>query len=217
MTGKEVFQIWAPSGKMWVDWVRPVPFVGMKEYSKRYNFSNLTIPVIDFIDEKFADAAIIVDLPGAQSVQKGIALTQSGYRPIPIFNGTIEQQGARATVDNQSVGVALTWGAAKLAGIELEADALPAFLLDSNRMNRFKMEISLFDNSWDVYPQDVPSAEYLIKNGINKIIIIGESVSKDLKKILYEYQKKHIQIFWTQGYETPKKITIHRPFNREKD
>lgn len=216
MTGKEVFQIWAPSGNKWVDWVRPVPFVGMKEYSKMYNFSNLTIPIIDFIDEKFTDAAIIVDLPGVQSVQEGIALAQSGYRPIPIFNGTIEQQEARATVDNQSVGVALIWGAAKLAKIELEDDALPAFLLDSNRMNRFKMEISLFDNSWDVYPQDVPSAEYLIKNGINKIIIIGESVSKDLKKILYEYQKKHIQIFWTQGYETPKKITIYRPFHREK-
>lgn len=216
MTGKEVYQIWAPTGKKWGDWVRPVPFAGMKEYSKMYNFSNLTIPVIDFIDDKFTDAAIIVDLPGVQSVQEGVALAYAGYRPIPIFNGTIEQQGARATVDNQSVGVALIWGAAKLAGIELEDDALPAFLLDSNRMNRFKMEISLFDNSWDVYPQDVPSAEYLIKNGINKIIIIGESVYKDLKKILYEYQKKHIQIFRTQGYETPKKITIHRSFRREK-
>lgn len=217
MTAKEIFQIWAPTGKKWVDWVRPVPFVGMKEYSKMYNFSNLTIPLIDFLDENFADAAIIVDLPGVHSVQEGIALAQEGYRPIPIFNGTIEQQGARATVDNHSVGIALIWGAAELAKIDLEDDALPAFLLDSNRMNRFKMEISLFDNSWDVYPQDLPSVEYLVKNGINKIIIIAESVSGDLKKILYKYQSKHIQIFRTQGYETPKKITVHRPFHREKN
>lgn len=213
MPGKEIFRRWAPVGKKWVDWVRPVPFVEINEYSKRYSISNFTIPTITFLDGNDTDAAFIVDLPGAESVKTGIALAKAGYRPIPIFNGTIEQQGARATVDNQSVGIALMWGASELSKIEISDDALPAFLTDSNRMHRFKMEESLFDNSWDVYPQDIPSAEYLLNNGIHKIIIIGESLSKDLKKILYDFQKKKIQIYLTKGYEAPKKVTIHRPLH----
>ncbi|MBQ3584414.1 MAG: hypothetical protein IJA27_06845 [Lachnospiraceae bacterium] len=210
MTNKEIFRIWAPAGKKWVDWVRPTPFVGMNEYSKQYNISNFTIPTIDYIDESYENAAIIVDLPGGESVLEGLALAKSGYRPIPVYNGTIEQPGARATVDNQSVGVALIWGATELRNIKIEDEALPAFLLDSNRMNRFKMEISLFDNSWDLYHQDLPTAEYFLKNGIRKIIIIGESVSKDLKKIFYGFQKKKIEIFLAKRYEKPKKIIIHR-------
>lgn len=217
MADKEIYKIWAPSGKMWVDWVRPVPFVEMSESTKPYSFSNIMMPTLDFLDENFRDAAIIVDLPGANSVIEGIALAKAGYRPIPIYNGTIEQPKARATVDNQSVRTALRWGATQLSEIEVKEDALPAFLLDRNRLQRFKMEDSLFDNSWDVYPQDLPSAEYFINNGIHKIVIIGETLAKDLKKILYGFQKKKIGIFLTKGYEAPKKLTIRRSLRKEKD
>lgn len=212
MTGKEIYRAWAPVGKKWVDWVRPVPFVGMSEYSKQYNNSNFAPQINAPFIEYDADAAIIVDLPGAESVAEGIALAGAGYRPIPVFNGTIEQQGARATVDNQSVGVALCRGAAELSKIEISDDASPAFLLDSNRMNRFKMEVSLFDNSWDIYPQDLPTPEYLLTSGIHKVIIIGDVVSKDVKKILYEFQKKKIQIYFAGRYAAPKKIKIHKQF-----
>ena len=82
-------------------------------------------------------------------------------------------------------------------------------------LNRFKMEASLFDNSWDVYHQDLPSAEYFLNHGIHKIIIVGESVSKDLKKILYGFQKKKIEIYLTRRYETLKKVRIHRPFRKD--
>lgn len=216
MTAREIYEIWAPTGKKWVDWVRPVPFVAMNEYSKMYNYSDFTIPSVNYIDARQTNTAIIVDLPGVESVKEGIALAQLGFRPIPIYNGTAEQQGARATVDNQSVGVGLIKGASELSKIKIEDDAPPVFLTDSNRMHRFKMEDSIFDNSWDVYPQDLPSAEYLLNSGIHKIIIVGETLSKDLKKILYKFQKK-IEIFWTKGYEMPKKVTIHRPFLKEKD
>lgn len=217
MTEKEMYNIWAPAGKKWVDWVRPVPFALMKDYSKGYRFSDGNNRQLDAEYEKYRDAAIIVDLPGAESVQEGIALAKAGFRPIPIFNGTIEQQGARATVDNQTVGMGLVWGTAQLAKIEIKEDALPAFLVDRNRLNRFKMDDSLFDNSWDVYPQDLPSAEYLLNNGIGQIIVIGESLAKDLKKILYEFQKKGLRILFTKGYEAPRKITVHRPLWKEKE
>ena len=217
MTGKELYRIWAPVGKKWVDWVRPVPFVEIEECSKGFVFSNFAVPAIDYIDEIGKNAAIIVDLPGAESVEEGIALAKAGFRPIPIYNGTIEQQDARATVDNQTVGKALAWGAKKLGEMDLADDARPVFLLDRNRLNRFKMEISLFDNSWDVYHKDLPSAEYFFENGIREILVVADSVSEDVKKILYGFQKKQIRIFLKKGYLPPKKITLHKPLRREKD
>ena len=210
-----MYEIWAPAGKKWVDWVRPVPFVSMSEYSKGYHISEFSIPSSDYIDEKYKGAAIIVDLPGIESVLEGIALAHAGYRPIPIYNGTIEQKGARATVDNQSVGIALAWGASRIKQIEISDDAMPAFLLDSNRLNRYKMEISVFDNSWDIYPQDIPSADYMINNGIDKIVIVGNTVSRDLKKILYQYQQKKINIFLKKRYEEMKKIVLHKPIRKD--
>lgn len=215
MTNKEAYKIWAPYGKRWVDWVRPVPFVSMNEYTKKYNFSGMSMTDIDYIDKSFNNTAIIVDLPGVQSVMEGVGLAKEGYRPIPVYNGTIEQSGARATVDNQSVGMALMWGAEKLADINISDDALPVFLLDSNRLNRFKMKISVFDNSWDIYHQDLPSAEYFINNGILKIVVVGERISKDLKKIFYGFQKKGISIYLKKEYEMPKKVLIRKQFDKD--
>ncbi|MBQ4068627.1 MAG: hypothetical protein IJC76_05195 [Lachnospiraceae bacterium] len=215
MNNKEIYRIWAPYGKKWVDWVRPVPFVSVNEYSRNYNYMNMMVPKVNYLDDSYEGAAIIVDLPGAESVMEGLGLARKGYRPIPIYNGTIEQKDSRATVDNQTVGAALVWGAAQLSQIEIKDDALPVFLLDKNRMNRFKMQISLFDNSWDIYHQDLPSAEYFIENNIKKIIIIGSSVSKDLKKILYGFQKKKIQIYLAKNYDEPKIFRIRKQFQKD--
>lgn len=223
MTAKEIYRIWAPVGCKWVDWVRPVPFVAMNEYSKTYDMMNPLVPEPDFLEDWRKDSALIVDLPGAESVAEGIALARAGFRPIPIFNGTIEQAGSRATVDNQSAGIALIWGAGELDGIELDKDAPPAFLLDTNRLQRFKMEDALFDNSWDIYPQDIPSADLFISRGIRNIIVVGRAasklqpISKDLAKILYKFSQKKLQIWWTDGYEIPKKVRIRRPFLKEKE
>lgn len=194
MTNKECYRIWAPSGKKWSDWVRPVPFIAAQANVKGYHLGELSIPMIDFIDESFHQAAIIVDLPGDESVEMGLALAKTGYRPVPVYNGTIEQENARATVDNQTVGAALLWGAEVLKEIEIAENALPAFLIDKNRLHRFKVDAGVFDNSWDIYPQDLPSADYFLKNGIHKIIVISNSMSKDLKAIFRKFKKKNIQI-----------------------
>ncbi len=217
MIGKELFKIWAPDGKKWVDWVRPVPFVGIREERTGHIFSNLIVPVIHIPEELQEKTAFIIDLPGVESVTTGIALAKVGFRPIPIYNGTMEQQGARATVDNEAISEALIWGARELQQISLRVDALPAFLTDSNRMNQFKMNPGIFDNSWDVYPQDLPSAEYFVDNGIDQIVIIGDKVARDLKKILYKFQKKNIRIFLMKEYGEPKKITLHRPLQMDID
>ena len=95
MTVKDIYKIWAPVGKKWVDWVRPVPFVELCEYTEIYSYPDFFIPAIDYVDSECDDTAIIVDLPGMDSVKEGLALAKLGFRPIPSYNGTARQQGAR--------------------------------------------------------------------------------------------------------------------------
>jgi len=121
-----------------------------------------------------------------------------------------------ALVDNSSIQNALIWGAYELEKIEISKDAPPVFLLDSNRTHRFKMNTSIFDNSWDLYNQDIPTAKYFSKNKITTIIVRGESMQKDLSKILYTFQKEGIKILFTNGYEKPKEITIKKPSIKNK-
>lgn len=210
LTIKDVYRIWAPEGAKWTEWVRPVPFAGVKQCAKGYSQAELVIPKLHYLDETFEGAALIVDLPGMNSIKEGIALAKAGYRPIPVYNGTIEQKNARATVNNQMIVSGLILGAKHLAGIKIAPDAFPAFLVDRNRLNRHKMSVSVFDNSWDVYHQDLPSADYFIENGIRKIIVIGESFSPDLQKILYPFKKKRIEILWTNRYQKPVKVKIRK-------
>ena len=215
MTGRDVFKIWAPTGAKWTEWVRPVPFIAINEYSRNNYIFDFSIPNINYIKKMPNDTAVIVDLPGNDSIKEGIGLAKIGFRLVPIYNGTNEQKGAIPTVNNHAIETGLIKGALELEKIEVKSDALPVFLLDSNRTNRFKMNVSIFDNSWDIYPQDMPSAEYLLKNGINKIIVRGECLQIDLKKILYDFQKKGIQIFLTNGYEEPKIVKINKPVGKQ--
>ena len=215
MTNKDIFKIWAPAGAKWVDWVRPVPFISIDDELKTYESYNFTIPDLNYISEVSADTAIIVDLPSYNSVMEGLALAKLGFRPIPIYNGINEQEGAMANVNNQTIEIALVWGAMELSKIEISKEAPPVFLLDSNRMHRYKMSPSIFDNSWDIYHQDMPSAEYFLKNGINKIIVIGEKkIQKDLRRIFYKFQKLGMKIFFTEGFEEAKEVKIKKPSRR---
>lgn len=191
---KEAYKIWAPEGNKWSGWVRPVPFLSIGEKSKKYINSNITLPIIEYDNELTKKTAVMVDLSGTDSVLEGLALAKKGYRPIPTYNGTMEQKGARAAVDNQSIGEILLWGAKELADMKLEENFPPAFLLDKNRLQRYKINGAIFDNSYDIYPQDLPTAEYLVSNGIDRVVIVCDSSSKDLKKIIKTYKKKKLVV-----------------------
>ncbi len=207
MRGKEIYKIYAPNGAKWIDWVRPVPFVAIDTYNRK--------PIANFLDRKAMflkkyqqDTAIFIDLPGKESIELGIGLAHIGYRPIPVFNGTDEQQGSQATTNTYLIESYLINGSQKLKNIELKNDANPVFLLDSHRTNRYRAKESIFDNSWDLYKQDIPSAEYFKQNGITKIIVVGETIQRDLKKIFLKFQEKEIDIYITDGYTLPKKVKL---------
>ena len=206
MTNKEIFKIWAPYGKRWTNWVRPVPFIAIKDIKKCIPAFR-TIECLSQDKEKNKHIAVIVDLPDEQSVEVGILLAKEyGYRPIPIFNGTFEQKGARATTNNADMLDALVWGAYQLQNIDISDDAPPAFLIDKNRLQNIKIDRSVFDNSWDIYFQDIPSEKYLIKNDITEILVISKNLSRDFKEIFKQFSEQEIPIFLSDGYNKPKCI-----------
>ena len=210
MIARDIFNIWAPRGAKWIQWVRPVPFVAINEDFKSYDICDFTIPNITYINEMPSDTAIIVDLPDDEGIKEGIALAKIGFRPIPVYNGTEPQEGVMATVNNNVIEYGLIKGAMELQNITISNDAPPVFLLDSDRMNRYKMNESVFDNSWDIYPQDLPSAKFFLENGVNKIIVVGEKMQKDLKRILYKLQKDGIKISFVKRYDEPKELVIRK-------
>ena len=107
--------------------------------------------MIFYLKEIPTKTAIIVDEEGYESIKEGMALALLGFRPIPLFNGTNEPINSLGAVNNRIVEVALIWGALILKNINLKDDANPVFLIDTNRMHRYKMDESIFDNSYYVY------------------------------------------------------------------
>ena len=221
LLARQAYSQWAPEGKKWTDWVRPVPFINIGKGIKRYRVCSEDMVSHLFSEEEKelepfkSNTSLVVDMSGPQSVMLGLHLAREGFRPIPIYNGTIEQENARATTDNQSVTEALLMGCQILKDIKIDDEALPVFLLDSNRLNRYKRNIGIFDNSWDVYPQDMPSAEYFLKNGIDKILVVGEKLSRDLRKILYNYQRKNIQIYFKKMYDASVRVKVRKPIGKK--
>lgn len=217
MTNKEIYNTWAPFGKQWVDWVRPVPFVAIKN-SKKFIPAFRKVECLPKNKEDVKHIAIIIDLPDEQSVELGIWLAKEyGYRPIPIFNGTIEPFGARATTNNADMLDALVWGAHELENIEIPDDAPPAFLIDKNRLQNIKIDRTIFDNSWDIYFQDIPSEKYLINHGITEILIISRNLSKDFKTIFKQFSEQKIAIYLSDGYSKPKCIKKHKNKKQNKE
>lgn len=213
MTGREVYEIWAKEGAKWTVWVRPVPFIAIDDNAEIMEFYDLNIPDIFYLKEIPTKTAIIVDEEGYESIKEGMALALLGFRPIPLFNGTNEPINSLGAVNNRIVEVALIWGALILKNINLKDDANPVFLIDTNRMHRYKMDESIFDNSYDMYHQDFPSEKYFLDNGIENIIIVSKKIEEDLNRIFYKF--KNIKILHTNGYEAPKVVKLKKPKGKE--
>ena len=214
----DVYKCFVPNVNKWSNWVRPVPFINIGMGKRNYSYMFSEQHLFDGNDEDMKlftkDTAIIVDMPGISSINVGMNLLKNGFRPIPLYNGTIEEDNSRSIVDNQTVSEGLLWMAEQLQQMEINEDAMPAFLLDSNRLAQYKREVSIYDNSWDIYAQDMPSAQYFKENCVKRILLISERVSGDLRKILIKYQKGGLDIYLKKIYEEPKKITVRKKIRR---
>jgi hypothetical protein len=204
------YATWAPDGALWSPWVRPVLFTQLEGLG----LSRDTIDLTGLEDTRFPDArrcAVIVDLPGSESVLLGLAIASRGFRPIPLFNST---SGPAPLVDVRPIAQQLFSGAWLLREIRIPPEAPPAFLIDADRM-RGTPAPGRFDNRSVVLPQDFPSGTLLRSKDIDEALLIqrGTSVSEDLAHVLVRWQQAGVRlsVLDVQGGGEPEELRVGPP------
>ena len=202
-----IYKIWAPDNALWTQWAKPVLFTCLPCTFK----CDLKTPKVDYVQMVDYSTAVIVDLPDCESVEEGLALARLGYRPVPLYNGVYGDAGTSMIVNVKGIVAALQKGANELSTLSIRPDAPPVFMLDVNRMTGIRKQLGKYDNRWCVFPQDMPSASFLLKNRINRVIVRSARIQEDLSHILLRYQNEGIQIFLCTKYGIPKAVKVSKP------
>jgi hypothetical protein len=195
VTGKELFNIWAPGyHERWTKFAKPSLFVNVGGFS-RGHVKTATVP-LDIFRHRNDGTAFIVDLPGAESVESGLALAELGFLPVPLYNGINETNigGLNEAVKNAPIADALLAGAEHLKNYKVGHDAFPVFLLDYDR-NKEIVGTDVFDNRWSIEPEDFPDAYYLKNQGVKRVAVwTGGEIRPDLAPIIEDYKRMGIEI-----------------------
>ncbi len=212
----DLFDVWAPSGGRWTGWAKPVLFASVRPDALR-DVPATFIEAVRSMDVSWAplskeDAALVIDLPGAQSLTTGLALAFRGYWPVPLYNTTMHQA---AIVEVDSIIGLLEQGAAVLRKADPPQTGPPAFLLDSRRMTGSPAPLK-YDNRWMTFPQDFPSATYLQRYKILDAVVVQEKTGQpasDLQHILRRWQEAGIRISTVrpEAGQKPTSIDVARP------
>lgn len=232
MTGKELFEIWAPNDSIWSQWVSPALFAQI-DYAKVGNPAHTDAPEMAWHEQKARpDSAVVIDLPGADSIRLAVALARRGYRPVPIINAspgpigfhlsllpqpTSSMSSAVVVLDMSSLVREICEGTARMRALALTSDAPPAFILDSLRLKGTNpLRDDMFDNRWMVFPQDFPSAKFLAEQKIRRVTVVQTEKmqpQEDLSHVLLRWQEAGIEILAKGSGDTslPSTITVSRP------
>jgi len=217
MDNLTTYKTWAPDNTLWTEWAKPVLFASNKTNPLDTMELVLNIPKINWLFSFQKNTALVVDLPGETGVEESLALASLGYRPVPLYNGVYGNRSSTMAVDVRILAWALFAGAELLASINLQNNAPPVFMLDSRRMNVVGNMSGIYDNRWCVFPQDMPSASFLMKQGINNIVVrtdketSPEKIKNDLTHILCRYQEAGINIQHTYGDNEAENMTVSKP------
>jgi hypothetical protein len=191
-TNEACYATWAPEDMPWSPWVRPVPFTQLEGLALTREIPDLT----GFEGLRLPDAkgcALIVDLPGSESVLGGLAIAERGWRPVPLFNSTT---GPAPLVDVRPIAQQLYSGSWILREIRIPPEAPPAFLIDADRMKGTPVP-GRYDNRAIVLPQDFPSGTLLRSKRIDEALLIrrgGTSFGEDLSHVLVRWQEAGIRL-----------------------
>ena len=239
MKPSELYKLWAPEDSIWSKWAKPVLFADEMITRAGPNpaaaSTNIFLPSVrddmtgrdepdpaapapllsaDLAPAADGGTAIILDLPGAGAVQQGLALSQRGFRPVPLFNGVA---GPSALINVAPIIFALQAAADALAGLQLPAGAPPVFLLDVLRSGGgASARPGMFDNRWYAFPQDFPSANFLRSRGIGAVVL-GQAGAvlpqNDLAHVLLRWQEAGLNLFsWKLNDQTPPApLQVQRP------
>lgn len=220
MDASQLFETWAPPDSVWSRWAKPVLFAdtvipGTAPVSQEPPpppSSPRAETRIRVLED--GATAFVLDLPGAQSVELGLALARAGYRPVPLFNTA---DHVAAVVNVRPIRDQLKAGAEEVRRLGTRPGAPPAFLLDSGR-GAGTPSPGKFDNRWIVFPQDFPSANFLRSQGIHRVVLLqekarGEQPQPDLAHVLRRWQEAGVEIYLQDpsADEPPRPLTVQRP------
>jgi hypothetical protein len=196
MTAEECFDVWAPVDAPWSLWAKPSLFAQLEGLGLGGSLQGGPTQPLDLFwaPDAGGRTAIVVDLPGAESVAWGVGLARRGYRPVPLFNTSF---GPAAVVDATPIARELVSGAEALRGVTIRRDAPPAFLLDSGRMMPVVPPApGKFDNRWVVFPQDFPSGAHLRSTGVSEVLLLHDErgLQEDLAHVLLRWQQLGIRL-----------------------
>ena len=201
------YRIWAPDDALWTQWAKPVLFA----HPPQSDPWPLTLPEVSWAPRPDGYTAVITDQPGASGVLEGLSLAPLGYRPVPLYNGVPAPNNQAASVNVSGIISVLYNGAAQLSDAALPTDAPPAFLLDANRMNGQAKQPGRYDNRWCVFPQDMPSADFMIHQGIGQVFVHADSIPNDFTHLLRRYQEKGKRILHFRDYGAVRELEVIRP------
>jgi hypothetical protein len=194
ISSEDCYAIWAPDASVWAQWAKPVMFASAPGLVTDIPLSVATLSGRELPDGR-GSTAVILDLPGEESVSVGLAFAERGFQPVPLFNGT---DGPNPVVKTADLLSALGAGAEVLKAMPIGVDARPVFLLDSNRRDSMgAVSSGYYDNRWIVLPQDLPSASYLLAAGVKEVLLVlrdAEWPSEDLAHVLLRWQERNIGI-----------------------
>lgn len=220
MDMQQLFETWAPPDSVWSRWAKPVLFADAMTPGHVPASPEPPPPASPREETRLrvledSATAFVLDLPGAQAVELGLALARVGYRPVPLFN-TADHPAALVNV--RPILDQLNAGAEEIRRLGTRPGAPPAFLLDAERGTAAPRTPGKFDNRWMVFPQDFPSATLLLSQGIRRVVLLQKTSppgqpQPDLAHVLRRWQEAGIELYLQDPGvdEPPRPLTVQRP------
>ncbi|MCI0363881.1 MAG: hypothetical protein L0219_08370, partial [Phycisphaerales bacterium] len=131
MKSEDVYAIWAPAESEWSQWAKPTVFAQLADIEVMEGTSDWSSIDSSAIPNAQVETALIIDLPGAESMRWAMVLAQRGYRPVPLFNACLYPgiDRSRALLDVAPILDVVMWGTLPLQRMSIPGNAPPAFLL----------------------------------------------------------------------------------------
>lgn len=213
MNRDEIWARWSPEGARWSPWVKPVLFSNLGESEAEEGDPprpslrlEALLPPGDAGDPYRSparsprDLAVIVDLPGVQSVGAGLALASLGFQPVPLYTSLPWVRvfpSQRLAVETWPVVRALAVGARLLP--RPDSASPPAFLLDSRRLTGGPSD--LLDNRTVISWSDFPTPEQLRQSGIARVMVWG-APAWDVAMVLRQWRSAGLPLLATDGHSS---------------
>jgi hypothetical protein len=212
----KIYKIWAPQNCIWSRWALPVMFMNLRWDASVQHFAPdlswlVSLQQVQGGHTNFRkDTAVILEIPGIAATLEALELAKLGFCPVPLFNGVAASPGAQELVSTHFLSSSLYNLAPELSQIRIPDDAPPVFMLDSNRKGDGifnKHSRGAFDNRWNIFSQELPSAEFLRSRGITRIILrtldTHTVLANDLHHVIYRFQEGGMEVLLHNGTSWP--------------